>query len=155
MKKWAKRGLVLIVAALMFSAIKNQYSTNQAPGSDADESAASVVDTVEPVEPEVGDATFAEIYTEYKANEIRADELYKGNRYRLSGTVYDIDADPLLSFGSSITVKTTVAGNTVFFVANFPSDQKDSLLSLNVGDPITLTGACRSWSTWSDCKLED
>ncbi|MEE1139362.1 MAG: hypothetical protein U0M02_12865 [Acutalibacteraceae bacterium] len=101
--------------------------------------------------------SFEEIYNEYKSNEVRADEKYKGNRYVISATVNAINnGGGLLNFDESIniTLEKRVGNTIVFFYASFDKSQKDSLININVGDEITFEGTCYSAGNWDDCVLK-
>lgn len=101
--------------------------------------------------------SFKEIYNEYKSNEIRADEKYKGNRYVITATVNGINnGGGLLNFDESIniTLEKRVGDTIVFFYASFDKSQKDSLVNINVGDEITFEGTCYNAGNWNDCVLK-
>lgn len=101
--------------------------------------------------------SFEEIYNEYKLNEVRADEKYKGNRYVITATVNGINnGGGLLNFDESIniTLEKRVGNTSVFFYASFDKSQKDSLVNIIVGDEITFEGTCYSAGNWNDCVLK-
>lgn len=101
--------------------------------------------------------SFEEIYNEYKSNEVRADEKYKGNRYIITATVNGINnGGGLLNFDESIniTLEKKVGNTLVFFYASFDKEQKNSLVNINVGDEITFEGTCYSVGSWNDCVLK-
>lgn len=102
-------------------------------------------------------ASFEEIYNEYKLNEVRADEKYKGNRYIITAKVNGINnGGGLLNFDDDInlTMEKRVGNTIVFFYASFDKSQKDSLININVGDEITFEGTCYSAGSWDDCVLK-
>lgn len=99
--------------------------------------------------------TFSEIYNEYKANELRADELYKNNRYVITGEVNGMETGGLLNWsgGATLTMETRVGNTRVFYYAEFEKEQEDALKTINVGDTITFEGECLGAGSWADCKL--
>lgn len=124
--------------------------------------------TVEPVK-NVGNATgiqknkityiegveFPEIYKAYKENELRADEKYKNNRYRITAKINGMSTDGLLNIsgGATLTMELKVENTIVIFYAKFDKNQEESLKTINVGDTITFEGKCLSAGSWSECKL--
>ena len=105
-----------------------------------------------PTEPEV---TFEEIYKASKSNELAADDLYKGNRYRITATINGIESGGLfnLTGGATLTMQTQVDSTIVFFFAEFEKEQEDTLKKVAVGDIITFEGTCLSSGTWTDCVI--
>lgn len=103
----------------------------------------------------VGDASFEEIYRAYKENELRADEQYKNNRYRVTAKVNSMTSDGLfnLTGGATLTMEARVDSTIVVFYAEFESDQEDALKAINVGDTITFVGECLSAGTWVECEI--
>lgn len=101
--------------------------------------------------------TFSEIFREYQKNELRADELYKNNRYIVTATINGMETDGLLNWsgGATLTMETKVDDTIVFFYASFEKEQEEALKSVNVGDEITFEGECLSAGTWIECELTD
>lgn len=99
--------------------------------------------------------SFAEIYRAYKENELRADDVYKNNRYRIEAKVNGMSTDGLsnLTGGATLTMETQVDSTIVFFYAEFEKEQEDALKAINVGDTIIFEGECLSAGTWVDCEL--
>lgn len=99
--------------------------------------------------------TYGEIYKAYKANELRADDLYKNNRYRITAQINGIETDGLfnLTGGATLTMLIRVDNTRVFFFAEFEKDQEEALKKVNVGDTITFEGECLNAASWVDCKL--
>lgn len=100
--------------------------------------------------------TYEEIYEEYKANELRADEEYKNNRYTITATINGMATGGLMNWsgGATLTMETRVDNTIVFFYAEFEEDQEEALKEVNVGDEITFEGECLSAGMWSDCELK-
>ncbi len=77
---------------------------------------------------------------EYKANEVKADNLYKGHLVSLSGQVHEIRKD----FAGGIIISTVPEGNKERFVVNttmvYPSGQSDVVAMLSKGDTINFFG---------------
>ena len=105
----------------------------------------------------VKSATFEDIYTAYKKNELAADDLYKNNRYRITATINGIETGGLfnLTGGATLTMEKRVGSTIVFFYAEFEKDQEDALKKVAVGDSITFEGTCLSAGNWIDCEIID
>lgn len=103
----------------------------------------------------VGTATFEEIYKAYKENELVADDLYEGNRYKVTAKINGMTTDGLanLTGGAMLTLEKKVGKTTVFFCAEFEKEQEENLKTVKVGDTITFIGECGSAGYWSDCEL--
>ena len=99
--------------------------------------------------------TYDEIYNAYESNELVADELYKGNRYRITATVHRINNDGLLNWtgGATITMRTEVGDKIVSIIAEFEKDQEEALKLIVVGDTITFEGECVSDGAWIECEI--
>lgn len=108
----------------------------------------------EPAPAKVPVIDYDELFQAYQANELRADDTYKGNRYRVSGIIEGMTDDGLLNTGITVTVtvKTSSASYTTY--AEFSEDQHDGLAALNTGDTIAFEGDCSSIGLWSNCELE-
>ena len=120
--------------------------------------------TVEPVKnPELQKNTvtyiegveFPEIYKAYKENELKADDLYKNNRYRITAKVNGMTNDGLFNItgGATLTMELKVDNTIVFFYAEFEKEQESVLKDIKVGDTITFEGKCLDAGNWADCKL--
>lgn len=99
--------------------------------------------------------SFEEIYKAYKENELRADEKYKNNRYRITAKVNGMETGGLFNLfgGATLTMEYRVDSTVVFFFAEFEGDQEEALKTINVGDTITYEGECLSYGSWVDCEL--
>ena len=122
---------------------KAQIETNKT--TESDESSAVVDESV----------TFDEIYRAYKENELRADDVYQYNRYRITAKVNGMETGGLLNLtgGATLTMEKQVDSTFVFFIAEFEKDQEDALKTISVGDTITFEGECLSAGTWENCEL--
>lgn len=98
---------------------------------------------------------FDEIYRAYEQNELRADDAYKGNRYRITAKINGMSTDGLfnLTGGATLTMEKRVDNTIVFFYAEFEREQEDNLRQINVGDTITFEGECLSSGSWVDCEI--
>ena len=110
-------------------------------------------------QPEVTEPlNFTECYYAYKENELKADDIYKGNRYSLTVKVRDIkDTDgSLLYWDDEVIVgfEIKVDDVTVVGEAVFEKDQRDFLKKINVGDTVTFVGECQSVGVWIGCELQ-
>lgn len=118
------------------------------------------INSQQPVQSTVDDGvdtsvTFADIYREFKRNELNAKDLYNGNRYRIAAEINGISSSGLLNLtgGATLTMKEQVDGTIVFFTAEFEKEQEDALKELSVGDTITFTGTCYG-GNFSDCEID-
>ena len=100
-------------------------------------------------------ATFEVIYKAYKSNELVADDLYKGNRYRVTAIINGIETGGLFNMtgGATLTMQTQVGNTIVFFYAEFEKEQEEALKQVAVGDMITFDGTCLSAGSWIDCEI--
>lgn len=103
----------------------------------------------------VDDVEFDEIYRAYKENELRADDTYKNNRYRITAKVNGMSTGGLfnLTGGATLTMEKKVGNTIVFFYAEFEKEQEDNLKQINVGDTITFGGECLSAGSWVECEI--
>lgn len=101
------------------------------------------------------EVTFDGIYAEYKANELRADDTYKNNRYYITAEINGMNFGGLLNLtgGATLTMEKKVGNTIVFFYAEFEKEQEDALKKVNVGDAITFEGTCQSAGYWTDCEI--
>ena len=98
---------------------------------------------------------FEEIYYAYKENELRADETYQYNRYRITAKVNGMSTGGLLNLtgGATLTMEKQVGNKIVFFYAEFDRHQEEDLKEINVGDIITFEGKCLSAGSWTNCEI--
>ena len=87
--------------------------------------------------------------------ELRADDVYQYNRYRITAKVNGMETGGLLNLtgGATLTMEKQVDSTIVFFIAEFEKDQEDALKTISVGDTITFEGECLSAGTWENCEL--
>ena len=99
--------------------------------------------------------TYEEIYNSYKSNELQADDLYSGNRYRITATVKDINSDGLfnLTGGATLNLRVEVGDAIAVLLAEFEKDQEEALKKVTVGDTVVFEGTCISEGAWTDCKI--
>lgn len=99
--------------------------------------------------------TYDEIYNAYESNELVADELYKGNRYRITATVHRINTDGIFNVtgGATINMRVAVGDNVVSIIGEFEKDQEEALKLIVVGDTITFEGECGSARAWIECEI--
>ena len=98
---------------------------------------------------------FDEIYHAYKENELRADDTYKNNRYRITAKVNGMSTSGLfnLTGGATLTMERRVGNTIVFFYAEFEKEQEEALKQINRGDTITFEGECLSAGSWIECEI--
>lgn len=137
--------LVMVFCMFRFMDVqsKAQIETNKNAESDV---SSSVIDE---------SVTFDEIYRAYKENELRADDVYQYNRYRITAKVNGMETGGSLNLtgGATLTMEKQVDSTIVYFIAEFEKDQEESLKTISVGDTITFEGECLSAGTWEDCEL--
>ena len=99
--------------------------------------------------------TYDEIYNSYKSNELQADDLYSGNRYRITATVKDIESDGLfnLTGGATLNLRVEVGDAVAVLIAEFEKNQEEALKKVAVGDTVVFEGTCVSAGAWTDCKI--
>ncbi len=99
--------------------------------------------------------TYDEIYTAYKENELKADDIYQNNRYRITAKINGMSTGGLLNMtgGATLTMETQVGNTLVFFYAEFEKEQEEALKTIKVGDTITFEGECLSAGSWIECEL--
>ena len=98
---------------------------------------------------------YEEIYRAYKENELRANDTYQFNRYRITAEVKGIESSGLLNLtgGATLTMLIKIDNTYVYFLAEFEKDQEEALKAINVGDTITFEGECASDELWVECEL--
>lgn len=114
-----------------------------------------------------------ELYDAYEKNPLVADDNYKGNRYKFTGTIDSID-DTVYSgwytstdivaniitedflFGDEIICQVTVTEddkNYHLWCIFDEETQRDKLTQIAIGDTITIEGTCADWGNWKECEL--
>lgn len=143
------RTFILIIVLLMAGVIALAVVLPDAPDKSTEEQTET-----EKVEIDTS-VSFEEIYREYKANELRGDEKYKDNRYRITAKVNGMETGGLLNIsgGATLTMETRVDNTIIFFYAEFEKDQEEALKEISVGDTITFEGTCLSAGSWTDCTI--
>lgn len=141
--------LLSILAYMVFS-----FKSSDVPSSAQIEAKKNLQSTVS-VQDVDESVSFNEIYYAYKENELRADDVYQNNRYRITAKVNGMTTDGLfnLTGGATLTMEIQVDSITVFFYAEFERKQEEALKTINVGDTVTFEGKCLSAGTWVDCEL--
>lgn len=99
--------------------------------------------------------SYADIYQAYEENALTAEDIYKGNRYELSGEIVEFETGGvLLDFGKiTIYLKIPTGNKNIYFYAEFPRGQREKLKNVRVGDTIRFIGRCRNKIMWVDCEL--
>lgn len=134
-------------------------SSTETPSGDIVDTSAKVSDVVSESEPSVQTyvegVDYAEIYQAYKENELRADDTYKNNRYRITAEINGMSTGGLfnLTGGATLTMETRIGNTIVFFLAEFEKEQEELLKTVNVGDTITFEGECLSDESWVKCEI--
>jgi len=96
--------------------------------------------------------TASELYSEYEANEVSADEQYKGKKIAVTGVVGIIGKDILDDPYISLNVDYLQSVNCYF------SDKNNKVLSqLSKGQKVTIIGECKGFMLTNvmiqDCEL--
>lgn len=118
---------VLVSIILFFVFIEVVESVNLLPA-DVSTSDTTVTTTVAE-EDVVLDVPFADIYYDYKKNELAADDIYKNNRYRITAEINGIKTGGLLNAtgGATLTMEIKVDNTIVYFLAEFEKEQEEAL----------------------------
>lgn len=99
--------------------------------------------------------TYADIFREFKRNELAAKDLYNGNRYQITAQIIDISTSGFSNLlgGATLTMQARVDNTIVYFEADFNRDQEENLKKISVGDTITFIGTCYK-ADFSNCELQ-
>jgi len=99
--------------------------------------------TTQPAAPAVIEISAAQLYEEYEANAIAADQKYKDKMLKVTGVVSSIDKDVL---GSPYVVLTGGGEYEVWGVqCTFSSAYEPQLAKLTKGQVVTVTGKCKGY----------
>lgn len=103
----------------------------------------------------IEDVDYEEIYKAYKVNKLKAEDVYSGNRYRVTATVNGMSTGGLFNItgGATLTMLIKIDNTHVFFLAEFEREQEEALKTIEVGDTITFEGKCASDEMWVECEL--
>ncbi len=107
------------------------------------------------VDKEKSKKDFSEIRAAYKANELAAEDKYKGKTYTLVGILNGITDSGLNKLAGTITATIEIKdGNTTCFVyGSFDKNYREALKNYSVGDEVIFKGECSSWGSWTNCEL--
>lgn len=107
------------------------------------------------VDREESKRVFSEIRAAYKANELAAEDKYKGKTYTLIGTLNGITDSGLNKLSGTITATIEIKdGNTVCYIfCSFDKSYREDLKKYSVGDEMIFKGECSSWGSWTKCEL--
>jgi len=93
--------------------------------------------------PQIIEITAAQLYAEYEANEIAADQKYKNKMLKVTGVLSSISKDIL---GSPYIVLTGGGEYEVWGVqCTFSSAYEPQLAKLTKGQQVTVTGKCKGY----------
>lgn len=99
--------------------------------------------TTQPAARAVIEISAAQLYEEYEANEIAADQKYKDKMLKVTGVVSSIGKDVL---GSPYVVLTGGGEYEVWGVqCTFSSAYEPQLAKLTKGQVVTVTGKCKGY----------
>lgn len=94
-------------------------------------------------EPEVIEISAADLYSAYEANQVAADQQYKGRLLKVTGVVSSIGKDIL---GSPYIVLGSGDEWEVWGVqCTFPSRYESRIAKLEKGQQVTVTGKCTGY----------
>lgn len=145
-------GFVMLMVVFAFIAVKEEKSRNNSAPTAV---AAGTATTTMPLEPAVvAPALAAQVRTvvkAYNANEVAADNVYKGKRIRVIGEVRNIGKDvldrPYLAFGEAFS------GLNCYF----GKEHAGELATMSKGDLVVVDGDCRGLTVGrvvlNDCSL--
>lgn len=131
---------VFVLLASDFNELRKVSSAGTTNGGNSRETVA--VDT------ETG---YRKIYEAFCENEIVAKELYKGNRYRISGEIDSIDS---IGDEGYLTIAVDVGEYyPVWVYAYFDKEETESLKALKSGQQVSVDGECTGKITFDHCTL--
>ena len=100
------------------------------------------------------DVPAATLVADYRANEVAADEKYKGKLLRVTGTVDSIDKD----FMDDIVVRIKSDNMFMSIMANVDDSEKSAAARLAKGGPVTVVceggGLIVGSPVLNDCTIE-
>jgi hypothetical protein len=100
------------------------------------------------------EVTATKLWNDYQANEVAADEKYKGKTLLVSGSVASIDKD----FADNIVVRLSTPNQFMSTMATLDDSQKSKAAQLSKGQPIRLRCEGRGMIIGSpsldDCTIE-
>jgi len=148
--------VIILTLALLFCVVGCSNNKISSQGRKASVDVAQSKDKQTKIQEEVDTSvTYADIYREFKSNELRAKDIYLGNRYQITAKINGLGTGSLLNLtgGATLTMEIQVDNTIVFFLAEFEKDQEEALKQVSVGDTITFIGTCYG-GTFKDCKLQ-
>ena len=104
-------------------------TTSGSTASAASEPAAAPVATAPPIE-----VSARKLFKEYDANEVSADDSYKGKRLRVTGTVQSIDKD----FMNHVMIRLGTGNQFIPVDARMEDSEKSNAARLTKGTTVTL-----------------
>jgi hypothetical protein len=105
--------------------------------------------TVEITNPPIITVSAVTLYSDYNANEVRADNKYKDKILKVSGTVKQIRK----IFGDIIV---EISGSEWGSIdCKIVTEQTDEASNLNKGQQVTIVGKCTGMLITGDVKLKD
>lgn len=156
-KAW---GIVFVLLLLLFFIMFCMFRFSDVPSSAQIEERKLAESKVEPTDGQASDTidtsvAFADIYREFKRNELNAKDLYNGKRYEITAKINGISSSGLLNLtgGATLTMEQQVDSTIVFFTAEFEKEQEEVLKELSVGDTITFIGTCYG-GNFTDCEID-
>lgn len=156
-KAW---GIVFVLLLLLFFIMFCMFRFSDVPSSAQIEERKTAESKIEPTDGQASDTidtsvAFADIYREFKRNELNAKDLYNGKRYKITARINGISSSGLLNLtgGATLTMEQQVDSTIVFFTAEFEKEQEEALKELSVGDTITFTGICYG-GNFTDCEID-
>lgn len=132
--------VLLVILGLMVIGIAFGDSSDKPTSGNASSTApSSTVATPEP-EPEYIEVTAKDLLAAYDENTVAADNTYKGQLLKVTGTVGSIGKDILDSAYVTLTNGEPYA--LVSVQCYFAKDNLDDIATLKEGDTVTITGKC-------------
>lgn len=134
--------VVFVLLATDFNELKKVSSTGTTNGGNSQKTATVDAET-----------SYRKIYEAFCENEIVAKEVYKGNRYRISGEIDSIDS--IGDEGYLIIAVDVGDDYPVWVYAYFDKRETESLKALKSGQQVSVDGECTGKITFNHCRLTE
>lgn len=129
--------LLLILALLVFSIAMG--GSSDSPANDSSDADAQNSTAATP-EPEYIEVTAKDLLAAYDENTVSADNTYKDQLLKVTGTVGTIGKD--IMDDAYVTLTSDEPYSLISVQCYFSKDNLDAIASLKEGDTVTITGKC-------------
>lgn len=99
-----------------------------------------------------------EVYNAYKENKLKADDLYEGKKYIITGTFETVKDDGLINKALSqigVTLTLEKSPNRYILLCKFDKNERDKLKEFSKGDLISFEGTLYGWGSWGNCTVKE